>query len=264
MKGKQIKTWGIRRNVYVSEEEERVWDSLFNKNSRLILRCQPDGPQALIPLWFETIVEFDKHGNFSGSYAPYAWACDMELYSKYAIRKEEITHDHRRYIIDHPEVRALLSDYLQAVLFRKPQNVIDFTKQYFEAFVNLRGKQRKSNNSSSDDYYFSGSSGSRDDDLDEGEWPGEGEDERHSNPVIDDNSREAAGVQSKGVSTGYNADDELGNEEGQYVSQEEENPNADVEVGNEEEQDESQEEEYPNVGDELGNEEDQEEEYPNE
>ncbi|CAL8095992.1 unnamed protein product [Orchesella dallaii] len=231
VKGKQMKTWGIRRTVFISEDEERQWDSLFNKHSRLILRCQPDSPQALIPLWFESIIDFDKHGNFTGLYSPYAWACDVELYSKYAIKKEEITHDHRRYIMDHPEVRALLSDYLQAMLFRKPQDIISFTKQYFQAFLTLRGRTTKPtankdlSKSTSGSYYDSSMTLSGE----FGEWMGEGEDDNRNfypiNPTVDYDGLEKVDDGIVNLSEGEpgmyteneTEDDLIVNEEGKYV-----------------------------------------------
>lgn len=131
----------------------------------------------MIPLWFESIIEFDKNGTFIGVCSPYAWACDMELYSKYSIKKDDLTHDHRRYILDHPEVRALLSDYLQTVLFRKPLDVVEFTKQYFEAFVPPAGKGAKgkvrTRSSGFGSFYQYGSSGSRSMVTESGEWLGE-------------------------------------------------------------------------------------------
>lgn len=235
-----MKTWGIRRTVYVSDEEERIWDSLYNKNARLILRCQPESPQALIPLWYESIIDFDKNGNFIGSYCPYAWACDVELYSKYSVRKEEITHEHRRYILDHPEVRALLSDYLQAILFRKPPNVIEFTKHYFESFLNLKGKPTKSqakkasDSSRSSSFYLDGSSLSLlgESGMGEGEWLGEGEDGDATsfypvNPTVnydgleqvDEDPNIYADEPSEMLTTENDEteDDLVVNEEGQYV-----------------------------------------------
>jgi len=230
-----MKTWGIRRTVFVSEDEERQWDSLFNKQSRLILKCQPDSPQACVPLWFESIIDFDKHGHFTGLYSPYAWACDVELYSKYAIKKEEVTHDHRRYIMDHPEVRALLSDYLQTVLLRKPQDVISFTKQYFQAFLSLRGRSTKSNAkkggasrmSSSYDasMTLSGEFGESGEWFGEGE--GEGEDDDRSfypiNPTVDYDGLEkvddgnAWSEGEPGATENETEDDLEVNEEGKYV-----------------------------------------------
>lgn len=237
VKGKQMKTWGIRRTVYVSDDEERVWDSLFNKNARLVLRCQPDSPQALIPLWYESVIDFDKNGNFIGSYSPYTWACDVELYSKYTVKKEEITHEHRRYILDHPEVRALLSDYLQSILFRKPNNVIEFTKQYFESFLNLRAKPQKpinkkpvdSSSRTSSYYYASSTSMLGEGEGMWGEWLGEGEGDDPNvfyivNPKANYDGLEKVddpnlNTESEVVTTTENEteDDLVVNEEGQYV-----------------------------------------------
>ncbi len=45
--------------------------------------------------------------------------------------------DHKSYLLDHPDLRALLSDFVQAVLLRKPTHLIPFTSNYFEAFLKV-------------------------------------------------------------------------------------------------------------------------------
>lgn len=48
--------------------------------------------------------------------------------------QEEIKGDHATYMRHHPELRALLADFLQFLLLRKPDDVIAFAADYFSAF----------------------------------------------------------------------------------------------------------------------------------
>jgi len=42
--------------------------------------------------------------------------------------------DHALYARRHPELRALLSDFLQFLLLRKPDDVLNFAAEYFASF----------------------------------------------------------------------------------------------------------------------------------
>ena len=42
--------------------------------------------------------------------------------------------DHATYMKHHPELKALLADFLQFLLLRKPEDVVAFAADYFAAF----------------------------------------------------------------------------------------------------------------------------------
>lgn len=48
--------------------------------------------------------------------------------------KEELKADHTLYLRQHPEIRALISDFLQFLLLRKPDDVFQFAREYFLPF----------------------------------------------------------------------------------------------------------------------------------
>lgn len=50
-------------------------------------------------------------------------------------KKEELKADHTSYLRQHPEIRALISDFLQFLLLRKPDDVFQFAKEYFLPFA---------------------------------------------------------------------------------------------------------------------------------
>ncbi|XP_026989455.2 ciliogenesis-associated TTC17-interacting protein isoform X1 [Tachysurus fulvidraco] len=69
---------------------------------------------------------------------PLVWEEDIELYSKFLDRKEELKADHSTYVRQHPELKALLADFLQMLLLRKPQDVLSFAHDFFIPFDSQR------------------------------------------------------------------------------------------------------------------------------
>lgn len=50
-------------------------------------------------------------------------------------KKEALKADHASYLSQHPEIRALISDFLQFLLLRKPDDVFQFAREYFHPFA---------------------------------------------------------------------------------------------------------------------------------
>ncbi|XP_011927498.1 PREDICTED: ciliogenesis-associated TTC17-interacting protein-like [Cercocebus atys] len=65
---------------------------------------------------------------------PPAWEEDMELYSKFLDRKEELRLGHASYLRQHPEAHALISDFLLFLLLRQPEDVVTFAAEFFGPF----------------------------------------------------------------------------------------------------------------------------------
>ncbi|XP_048664949.1 ciliogenesis-associated TTC17-interacting protein [Marmota marmota marmota] len=66
---------------------------------------------------------------------PLEWEEDLELYSKFLERKEELRLSHASYLRQHPEAQALVSDFLLFLLLRQPQDVVTFAAEYFGPFA---------------------------------------------------------------------------------------------------------------------------------
>lgn len=66
---------------------------------------------------------------------PLVWEEDLELYSKFLERKEELRLSHTRYLGLHPEAQAVVSDFLLFLLLRQPQDVVTFAAEYFGPFA---------------------------------------------------------------------------------------------------------------------------------
>ncbi|PSN32745.1 hypothetical protein C0J52_19694 [Blattella germanica] len=65
----------------------------------------------------------------------YNWESDMELSSYFLDQKDRQHALHRSYFADKPETKALIADFLQAVLLLKPEDVIQFAIDYFSIFT---------------------------------------------------------------------------------------------------------------------------------
>ncbi|XP_032210674.1 ciliogenesis-associated TTC17-interacting protein isoform X1 [Mustela erminea] len=66
---------------------------------------------------------------------PLVWEEDMELYSRFVDRKEELRLSHSSYLRQHPEAQALISDFLLFLLLRQPEDVVTFAAEYFGPFA---------------------------------------------------------------------------------------------------------------------------------
>lgn len=62
------------------------------------------------------------------------WQEDLQIHSHFLERKAELINAHNTYIGNKPEVRALLGDFCQFVLLRKPDDVCTFASEYFGSF----------------------------------------------------------------------------------------------------------------------------------
>uniref|UniRef100_G1T390 Ciliogenesis-associated TTC17-interacting protein n=1 Tax=Oryctolagus cuniculus TaxID=9986 RepID=G1T390_RABIT len=65
---------------------------------------------------------------------PLVWEDDLQLHSKFLHRKEELRTSHSAYLRQHPDARALLSDFLLFLLLRQPRDVVTFAAEFFGPF----------------------------------------------------------------------------------------------------------------------------------
>ena len=57
----------------------------------------------------------------------------MEELDKLQLRRWRIKEENEKYLIDHPELQILLDEYISAVIAKKPNNIIRFSSEYFNA-----------------------------------------------------------------------------------------------------------------------------------
>lgn len=67
---------------------------------------------------------------------------DQELFSYFRDRNTTLCQENFQFLMDHPEVKRLLNDYLSNILLHKPDDVFKFTKDYFK-FLCDKGESHK-------------------------------------------------------------------------------------------------------------------------
>ncbi|XP_050418130.2 ciliogenesis-associated TTC17-interacting protein [Patella vulgata] len=131
----ELRVYGIERTINSKTDLPTTWQSYFTQDGHLTNRVQVGSPVGMKLAKVPTAVVrdeeppkpvFEKRSlNIEE---------DMQMYSKFLDRKEDIKGDHAVYMRQHPELKALLADFLQFLLLRKPQDVISFASEYFSAF----------------------------------------------------------------------------------------------------------------------------------
>ncbi|XP_049659123.1 ciliogenesis-associated TTC17-interacting protein [Accipiter gentilis] len=122
----------IERVVHASTGISTVWHSSFLPSGRLARLVQVGCPM-LVLLQDESVLSetggvkplppFPKQ--------PLDWEEDIQLCSWFLDRKEELQASHATYIQQHPELRVLLADFLQALLLQQPCDPVSFAAQFF-------------------------------------------------------------------------------------------------------------------------------------
>ncbi|XP_038045243.1 ciliogenesis-associated TTC17-interacting protein-like isoform X3 [Patiria miniata] len=126
---------GIERTVQSSTDLPTTWQTYFLQDGHLGSRVQVGSPVTMRLLQLPAInLEDEKRQQHDVSRKPLNWEEDMQLYSKFLDKKEELKGDHATYMRHHPELKALLADFLQFLLLRKPEDVVAFAADYFASF----------------------------------------------------------------------------------------------------------------------------------
>lgn len=137
--------FGIERTVS-SKDSSATWHCYFMPDGHLASRVQLGSPAIMKLLHLPFLldgVEKDHIPVFEKK--PLIWEEDMELYSKFLDRKEELKADYSSYVRQHPELKALMADFLLFLLLRKPQDVFSFARDFFAPFASQSpsGKSHK-------------------------------------------------------------------------------------------------------------------------
>ncbi|XP_041847761.1 ciliogenesis-associated TTC17-interacting protein [Melanotaenia boesemani] len=124
-----LEVFGVQRIVHCADNSPTIWQCYFLDDGRLASRMQVGSPliMRLLQLPSEIDKGFKKNSLVLEE--------DMQLHSHFLDRKDELKADHALYLRQHPEIRALISDFLQSLLLRKPDDVLLFAKKYFLCFA---------------------------------------------------------------------------------------------------------------------------------
>ncbi|NP_001090309.1 ciliogenesis-associated TTC17-interacting protein [Xenopus laevis] len=129
-----VDVFGIERTIH-SPEVPTTWQCFFLSDGHLASHVQIGSPVTIklneMPVLSEPD-EKDPKPVFEKK--PLAWQEDLQLHSEFLDRKEELISDHETYLRRHPEVKVLLADFMQFLLLRKPDDIMDFAAEYFKPF----------------------------------------------------------------------------------------------------------------------------------
>lgn len=131
----ELKVFGVERTINSTVDLPTTWQSYFMKDGHLTSRVQVGSPVTMklsyVPPY---IIRDEEPPKPTFEKQPLKWEEDAQLYSQFLDRKEELKADHAKYMRHHPELKALLADFMQFLLLRKPDDVISFAAEYFAAF----------------------------------------------------------------------------------------------------------------------------------
>ncbi|XP_076872033.1 ciliogenesis-associated TTC17-interacting protein [Brachyhypopomus gauderio] len=130
-----LDVFGIERTISPTRDNPASWHCYFLSNGHLASRVQVGSPVRMCLLHLPVRVGEEEKPVFEKK--PLVWEEDMELYSKFLDRKEELRADHCSYVRQHPELKTLLADFLQLLLLRKPHDVCTFARDFFAPFASL-------------------------------------------------------------------------------------------------------------------------------
>ncbi|XP_078535370.1 ciliogenesis-associated TTC17-interacting protein isoform X2 [Lissotriton helveticus] len=140
MIGKEtVEMFGIERSIWSEEDLPLTWQCYFLSDGHLSSRVQVGSPVTMTLQTMPILVEKDEPDPkpvFGKQILE--WEEDVQLYSRFLDRKEELRADHATYIRRHPDVRIILADFLQFVLLRKPDDIVAFAAEFFAPFASQR------------------------------------------------------------------------------------------------------------------------------
>ncbi|XP_057712544.1 ciliogenesis-associated TTC17-interacting protein isoform X3 [Corythoichthys intestinalis] len=156
--GETVEVFGVERTVHWLDEDPTTWQCYFLSDGHLASRLQVGSPITMRLLQLPSQKEEGTstaivYTNSSIKLAlfmfcvyslfvfsayekiPLVWEEDIQMRSKFLDRKEELKADHASYLKANPEIRALISDFLQFLLLKKPDDVFQFAREYFFPFT---------------------------------------------------------------------------------------------------------------------------------
>ncbi|XP_078573296.1 ciliogenesis-associated TTC17-interacting protein-like isoform X1 [Branchiostoma floridae x Branchiostoma japonicum] len=131
----EVEVVGIERTIHSTADLPTTWQSYFLKDGHLCNRVQVGSPVTMKLLRMPRIMEkeepsekavFEKKSLDINE--------DMQLFSMFLDRKDQLKNDHTMYMRHHPELQAILADFLQFLLLRKPEDIFPFAVDYFSSF----------------------------------------------------------------------------------------------------------------------------------
>ncbi|XP_043360750.1 ciliogenesis-associated TTC17-interacting protein isoform X3 [Dermochelys coriacea] len=135
----EVEVFGIERAVCPDEGIPMTWQFYFLSDGHLARRVQVGSPATVLLQQLPVLIDVDEvEPRPVFEKKSLDWEEDVQLYSQFLDRKEELQAGHASYARRHPELRALLADFLQLLLLRKPDDVFTFAAEFFAPFATQR------------------------------------------------------------------------------------------------------------------------------
>uniref|UniRef100_A0A6I8ND52 Ciliogenesis-associated TTC17-interacting protein n=2 Tax=Ornithorhynchus anatinus TaxID=9258 RepID=A0A6I8ND52_ORNAN len=136
----QVPTFGVEQTIHSEDDIPITFQFYLLTDGHLARRIQVGSPASCIisrmPALQEEEEEEPQHPvPASLGQQPLEWEEDLQLYSMFLDRKEELEAGHATYLRRHPEVQSLLSDFLLFLLLHQPSDVATFAAQFFGPFA---------------------------------------------------------------------------------------------------------------------------------
>ncbi|CAL8077125.1 unnamed protein product [Calicophoron daubneyi] len=133
--GEEVLVHGIQRVIDSKGAFPSTWQTYYIEDGHLILRLQVGSP---VTMRVERVPQiFIQEAVLSVPQIPKAildWRDDMELYSRFLDQKEALKADYVLYLREHPLVKEMLSDFMGALMLRKPEDTIHFAVEFFKSY----------------------------------------------------------------------------------------------------------------------------------
>ncbi|CAI8030233.1 Ciliogenesis-associated TTC17-interacting protein [Geodia barretti] len=81
----------------------------------------------------ENLLEAETRAPSLPGYLP--WEQDLQMVSTFLDKKEDLKDSYHEYMRQNPELRAMLADFMQALLIQKPDDVYEFARDFFAPFA---------------------------------------------------------------------------------------------------------------------------------
>nr|CAB3227989.1 ciliogenesis-associated TTC17-interacting protein-like [Phallusia mammillata] len=131
----ELQVYGIERSIASHRDLPYTWQTFFMEDGHMTMRVQVGSPAIATLEKVPRLIERDEvEVKPVFGKKPMNWEEDMEMNSRFLQRKEELKAGHETYLREHPEASALLADFFQFLLLRRPDDVVCFAADFFSTF----------------------------------------------------------------------------------------------------------------------------------
>lgn len=139
----ELPVQGIERTVESVSDIPTTWQIYFSEDGHMINRVQVGYPAIMKSVIKPKPIEIDEYmPKIVIEKKELLIDNDMEMKSNYLDRKEDYKNEYNQYLREHPELKAIVADYMQSILCFKPDNVLEFTNKYFAPYSSKTNSNR--------------------------------------------------------------------------------------------------------------------------